>query len=268
MTRRLLPGTFRMTRVRGHPHPRERAFLESGDALVREPERASDGAKRLIVGAAVEYLALALGQCEQERANLLRGDALDDVFIRVGAERVVDEVDGVGMLRRLTAAQYVGDPLLRPTQSVGKPPGGRLAAVSLPELLLRGLRFMQVPEGVPGKPEGPTLLGDGLLERLSDPRVGPGQEWRPARRIVPLDRAHDSERDLLLEVVLADAASGVAARQTPQPWIGELDARRACTAIAGCGGDRGCLDTRVVLHTPKHDDKRTARGRQPAHRGY
>ena len=114
------------------------------------------------------------------------------------------------------------------------------------------------------KPERPALLGDRLLQSLPDPGMRPGQERCAARGVVALDRAHDSERHLLLEVVTTDAATLVASREATQAGIRELDAARSRVAIA-CGGGVGrALDARVVIHASGSSPEIEFRGRQPS----
>src|SRR4029077_7668944 len=94
----------------------------------------------------------------------------------------------------------------------------------------------------------PALLCDRLLESLPDPRVRPGQERHAPGRVVPLHRAHDSERHLLLEVDTTHAAALVGSRKATQSGIGELNAASSCVVIARAGGVGRALDTRVVIH--------------------
>jgi hypothetical protein len=128
------------------------------------------------------------------------------------------------MLRGLAGAQHVRDAVLRPSELVRQAAEARLGAVSLPEMLLRGLGLMQIPEGVSREPERPALLGDGLLQSLPHPGVSPGQERCAERGVIALDRAHDSERHLLLEVITTYAATVVAPREATKVGIRELDA--------------------------------------------
>ena len=101
------------------------------------------------------------------------------------------------------------------------------------------------------KPERPALFGDGLLQGLPYPCMRPGQERCAARGVIALDRTHDPERHLLLEIVTTYAATLVASREATQARIGKLDA--ACSRVAiACGGGIGrALDARVVIHASR-----------------
>jgi len=155
------------------------------------------------------------------------------------------------MLHRLPSAKHVRDAFLRPSELVRQPAEARLGAISLPELLLGGLCFVKIPECVSRKPERPALFGDRLLQGLPYPRMRPGQEWCAAQGVIALDRTHDPERNLLLEIVTTYAATLVPAREATQTGIRELDA--ACSRVViACGGGIGrALDARVVIHASR-----------------
>ena len=90
----------------------------------------------------------------------------------------------------------------------------------------------------------------------------------PRDGVVALDRAHDPERDLLLEVVATHAATLVASRKATQARIGELDAARSRSAIARGGGVGRALDARVVIHASASSPEIEFRGRQPSQGEY
>ena len=172
------------------------------------------------------------------------------------------------MLDCLSGAQHVGDAVLRPSELVRQPAEARLGALSLPELLLRGLGFVKIPESMSRKPERPALLGDGLLQSLPYPCMRPGQERCAAQRVIAFDCTHDPERHLLLEIVTTYAATLVASREATQTGIGEFDAPRPRVAIARGGGVGRALDTRVVIHASGSLPEIEVRGRQPSQREY
>ena len=236
---------------------RECALFEGGDALVGESERPGHRAQCLVIGAAVENFALALREGEEQWADLRCSDARDHVVVGVVADRILDEVDRVGIFWSLAASQHVGNAFGRPPKAVGQLGEAGLAAVCLPEALLCSLGFMEIPERVSREAKWPALLGEGLLQGLAHPGVRPGHERGATRGVIAFDRANDSECDILFEVFAADAATLVASRQAAEQGVRQLDAAGPRVTVAcDCRG-REALNARVLVHAPASNQKRS-----------